>query len=247
MAKIISVVSGKGGTGKSTVSAGLGLSLAKMQYSVLMVDLDIGLRSLDILLGLENKIVFDIGDIIENKCKMSDAITKHKTYSALCLLCAPMSITKSFTVSKVIELIDSLKKEYDYIILDLPAGLGLSVIVAEALTDLLCIVTSPDVVTLRDSRKICDVLSQNSDQECKVIINRVSKTALKTSDVKDLDEVMDMVGAPLLGVVREDQWIVSNLGLTNNPKKATNEMQKTFHAIAKRITGEYVPLVVTTV
>lgn len=247
MAKVISVVSGKGGTGKSTISAGLGLSLAKMQHSVLMVDLDIGLRSLDILLGLENKIIFDIGDVIEKKCKLADAIAKHKVYSALRLLCAPMNVSKSFTVSKVIELIDSLKKEYDYIILDLPAGLGLSVIVAEALADLVCIVTSPDTVTLRDSRKVCDVLGQNPDQECKLIINRVSKTALKTSAVTDLDEVMDLVGAELLGVVREDEWIVSNLGLTSNPKKISNETQRVFNAIAKRISGEYIPLVVTTV
>lgn len=247
MAKIIAVVSGKGGTGKSTISAGLGLSLAKMQHSVLMVDLDIGLRSLDILLGLENKIIFDIGDVIEKKCKLQDAIAKHKVYSALRLLCAPINVSKSFTVSKVIELVDSLKNEYDYIILDLPAGLGLSVIVAEALADLVCIVTLPDIVTLRDSQKICDELIQNPDQECKLIVNRVSKTALKTSGVADLDEVMDMVGAQLLGVIREDEWILSHLGLSETTKKISNETQRVFNAIAKRITGEYTPLIVTTV
>ncbi len=131
MGKVISVVSGKGGTGKSTFSAGLSLSFAREGHNVLLVDLDIGLRSLDIMLGVEHKVVFDIGDVLDKKCKIDDAIVKHKTYTGLRLLCSPSNISKSFHIPSVIELIERIKKDYDYIILDLPAGLGLSIMMSK--------------------------------------------------------------------------------------------------------------------
>lgn len=247
MAKVISVVSGKGGTGKSTFSAGLSLSLAREGKNVLLIDLDIGLRSLDIMLGVEHKVVFDIGDILDNKCKVDAAIVKHKVYSCLKLLCSPVNISKPFHVPSVIELIERIKKDYDYIILDLPAGLGLSIMMSKALADLVCVITTPDIVTIRDSRKVCDVISESCKADFKVVINRVSKTTMKTSKIKDLDEIIDAVAAPLLGVLAEDEWIMNTFGHNNDSKKASIQTEKAFEAMAKRIEGKYIPLVIKAV
>jgi len=242
MAKIVSVVSGKGGTGKSTFSAGIALSFAKLSSTILVVDLDIGLRSLDLLLGLENRVVFDIGDILDGKCKVDSAIVKHKVFSSLKLLCSPQSISKTFVVSGIIDIIRQQENYYDYIILDLPAGLGLSVMVSAELADLVCVVTTPDNVTIRDTRKVCDVISANSDKEIRLVINNVSKISLKTSGLKDLDELMDLAGIPLIGVIKEDKWINKKLGFGTEAVVPANEMQDVFMAISKRISGEYIPL-----
>lgn len=247
MAKVISVVSGKGGTGKSTFSSGLSQAMAKKGHTVLLIDLDIGLRSLDLMLGMENKIVFDIGDILERKCKIEAALTKHKIYSGLRLLCAPNSIEKSFDVVKVIDLIQLQKKAYDYIILDLPAGLGLSVMMSKALADLICIVTTPDPVTVRDAQKVCDTLASCCDIPFKIIINHINKTTMKTSGLTDLDQLLDTVGAPLLGVLKEDKWIMNPFGFNEHIPKATSETQKVFEAIADRIEDKYVPLIIHTI
>ncbi len=247
MGKLVSVVSGKGGTGKSTFSAGISISLAKSGKSVLLVDLDIGLRSLDIMLGLENNVVFDIGDILDDNCKIDDAMVSHQAYPSLKLLCSPLNITKSFVIPKIIELINSQKKKFDYIILDLPAGLGLSVIMAKALADLICVVTTPDAVTIRDTRKVCDVIDSNCDKELKLVINRVSKTAIKLSGLSDLDEILDTVGAPLLGILKEDEWINNSFAIRKVSKSSATQTHLAFDAMAQRIGGKYVPLVIKTV
>lgn len=245
--KVISVVSGKGGTGKSTISAGIALSLAKLGRIVLLVDLDIGLRALDLLLGVEHKLVFDIGDVIDKRCKAADAIVKHKVYSGLQLLCSPVSITKSFNIHKVVEVISKLRRDYDYIILDLPAGLGLSVMMAKEISDEVLVVTTPDAVTIRDSRKICDVLLEKGCTDIRLLINRVSKLSMQTSGLPDLDKIIDDVAAPLLGVIRDDPWISSALKCDSDVKKASAETTNVFNAIADRIEGRYTPLIVKTV
>lgn len=244
MGKIICAVSGKGGTGKSTFSCGVALALAKKGCNVLLVDMDLGLRSLDIMLGVENKVVFDIGDILDEKCKFENAIVKHRVYSCLKLLCSPINITKPFHIPSVIDLIQKHKREFDYIILDLPAGLGLSVIMAKSLADLVCVITTPDIVTVRDARKICDVISENCKTEYKVVINKVSKKALRTSNLTDLDQVLEDVAAPLLGVLSDDEWIINVFGHNGHQKKSSLQTDKAFEAIAKRIEGKYVPLVI---
>lgn len=244
---IISVVSGKGGTGKSTFSAGLAYSFAKAGKSVLLVDLDIGLRSLDIMLGLEHKVVFDLGDVIDDKCKIADAMSKHTVYSSLKLLCSPLNISKSFDIHKVIDLIKSQTSLFDNIVLDLPAGLGLSIIMAKELADLICVMTAPDAITIRDTRKVCDVLSSSCSKDFKIVINHVCKSSMRTSGLRDLDELMDGVGAPLLGVLKEDDWISNGFRPSvdkRGNKKPLPETIKAFDAIAKRIDGKYVPLVI---
>ncbi len=239
LAKIISVVSGKGGTGKSTISAGLALSLAKENKKVLIVDFDIGLRALDIMLGVENSVVFDLGDVLNKKCADEAAMIKVNTN--LVLMCTPMIIDDTTNIGKMLDLIEAYKNIFDYIVLDLPAGLGLSVMVAERLSDLCIIVATTDTVTMRDSRKICDAISENRTIKFNLIINKVSKQCLKAGGINNLDEVMDAIGVPLIGVLQEDNFISGIYSKGVVPKGTSVEV---IDAIAKRICGEYVPLVV---
>lgn len=247
MPKIISVISGKGGTGKSTVSGGIAVSLAKTNKKVLLIDLDIGLRALDIMLGLENSVVFDIGDVFLGNCDVKSALTTYTTHSSLKLLCSPSSIGTEFDINALILLITETKSDFDYIILDLPAGLGLSVILTKALADLSLIVTTTDTVTIRDSRKVCDVISKDCKVPLKLVINKVSKLSIKTGGITDLDEIMDAIGVPLIGVLKEDKWIGAFLSCNVNDKKANPHTIKAFTAIAKRINGDYIPLVIQSI
>ena len=247
MARIIAVVSGKGGTGKSTVAASLSVSLTSLGCSVLAVDLDVGLRSLDILLSLENKLVFDIGDILEGRCDIEHALVSHERYSRLKLLCAPPDASKTFSVPHVIDLIRGAAKGFDYVILDLPAGVGLSVIMARALADLVTVVTVPDLITLRDARKTVDVLLSNCRKPCRLIINKVCRENILAGGVKDLDEVLDIVGIPLLAVIPDDPFINQTAKSQKKRERRAPFTQHVIDAAAHRIVGEYVPLLLTTV
>lgn len=242
MAKIISIVSGKGGTGKSTLSAALSKSLASDNQRVLAIDLDIGLRSLDILLSLEDKIVFDFGDILDGKCSIEAAIVPHHSIKTLFLLSSPNVVSKSFSIQGIISLVKSLSKSFDFILLDMPAGLGISIIMARELANLNIVVTVPDAATLRDTRKISDAISTNTARPSRLVINRVSKTALLSSGIQDLDEIIDSVGIPLLGVIPEDDWINSTVPQKKQNKQSALTAQ-VFDAIAERINGHYVPLI----
>lgn len=240
-------MSGKGGTGKSTLSAAVSLSLAKLGHSVLLVDLDIGLRSLDIMLGLENKVIFDIGDVLVKSCKLDDALINHDVFSSLKLLCSPMKIEKTFDIPNLIELLGSQTEKFDYVILDLPAGIGLSVIIAKALATMICVVTIPDEVTIRDTKSVCDAIFSSCTKDVRLVINRVSKIAMRTSGITDLDQILDTVGVPLLGVILEEQWIKSSISRQKTTSKVSSNTISVFNAIAKRIEGTYVPLIVRTV
>ncbi len=244
MAKIIAVVSGKGGTGKSTVSASLALALAASGSSVLAADLDIGLRSMDILLELENKIVFDIGDVLEKKCAVEDAMAAHSRYDRLKLLCAPVSMTKSFYIPSVTALLRKASSSFDYMILDLPAGLGLSVILARELADLVAVVTVPDIITMRDTRKTVDVILSNCKKPCRLIINKVCRETMTAGGVRDLDEVMDEVGIQLFGVVPWDPYINSRFTSLKGKESRGALTERVFAAMAERVNGRYVPILV---
>ena len=240
MGQVISVVSGKGGTGKSTFSAGLSYAFAERGNRVLLVDMDIGLRCLDIILSVEDKVVFDIGDVVDGMCKLRDALTPHSYYNELYLLCSPINVAKKFDFKKLIEIIIREKENFDYIILDLPAGVGISVMMSKEVADLVCYITTPDAVSVRDTQRISEILvSAKSGIETKLIINRVSRKTMSVGRYDNIDQIMDMVGVQLIGVIREDPKIIGNI----NDRKKT-EVVKVFDSIANRIVGENIDLIV---
>lgn len=239
MAKIIGVASGKGGTGKSTITAALSRALSRIGCSVLAVDLDSGLRSLDILLGVEDKVVFDLQDVMRGVCPVENAVIS--CTEKLSLFCAPAE-RASLDADAVSLFLKRIAASYEYVILDLPAGIGFSAAVAEQIADLTLLVATPDILTMRDARNTADVILSRGSKACRLIANKISQESMLAGGLSDLDELIDGIGIPLLAVVPEDPFI----NVTNEKVKASIRCSSftnhVFEAMARRVTGEYIPL-----
>lgn len=244
MARIIAFASGKGGTGKSTVTAELSCALARYGRRVLAVDMEQELRSLDVLLGVENRVVFDFADVLSGRCSISDALTPHERYPALQLLC--LSADDLPAREDWARLLQEENDAFDDILLDLPAGTGEAVRLAASLADLLCFVTLPDRIAARDARTLADALESTRERPARLIVNRVDRRSMKDGGFADLDELMDFVGLPLLGVIPEDRGIRS-VQLGSRKEERSLLTDTVFDAIACRIMGKYVPLILTEV
>lgn len=244
MAKFIAIASGKGGTGRSTISAQIAKSYANLGKRVLAVDLNIGFRSLDLLLELEDKIVFDLGDVCYNKCNWRDAIVQHFENKNLYLLCSPSSMLdyKDLDIYQMIEYVKVASMNYDVVILDLPVGAGLSVISINLLADFIVLVTLPDPISIRDTKKFKEIIYP-TNRPVKLIINRVSKTNLLVSKIPNLDVIIDDIGVPLIGVIPENPYINEIIEDEDNIKKTTIT-DDIFDAITLRLSGRYVPIVI---
>lgn len=243
MTKVFSIISGKGGTGKSTVCANLAKAFAKMGKKVLAVDLDIGLRSLDLLLCLESKIVFDLGDVIAKKCTPNDAVVSHDEMKNLYLICGPRTLSKEFSVSVLLSSVRELieKGGYDIVLVDLPAGLGFGVLAAKQLCDCCIAVTLPEAVAVRDTSSLVRTVA-GFQKPVVLILNRVSEPMLVQSGFFDLDEVIDRIGAPLIGVLPEDPWINADSAGKNKANKKNRSCSDIFEAISGRLIGRDIPL-----
>lgn len=244
MAKIISITSGKGGVGKSTVAVGLAAAYARRGKKALIIEMDLGLRGLDLMLGMENQIVYDLGDVLADRCKPQDAVAISEQLPALSYLAAPSRPVAQLDFEKLLHCIGLLKRQYDIIVLDMPAGLGLSMAVSQRAADLALIVATPDPVCIRDGAKVASMMEEEGFRQYRVFINRVSRTAIKKSSIHDLDDVIDGVGAPLIGVLTED------IDLQNAQSKGmflpeSERSSMVFAAVSGRLDGEYAPLIIT--
>lgn len=244
--KSLVVTSGKGGVGKTTVTANLSTALALRGKKVCAVDADIGLRNLDIVMGLETRVVYDLVHVIERVCRPKQALIKHKKVEGLFLLPASQTRNKeAITPGQMKDLVQRLKDEeqFDYVLVDCPAGIEQGFRNAIAGADEALIVTTPEVSAIRDADKIIGLLQAEEMYEPKLIINRLSMDMVKRRDMMDKDDIIDILAIELIGVVPEDDQIVasSNKGepvvLTDNSKSAS-----AFKRIARRIEGENIPI-----
>lgn len=242
-AQVAAIASGKGGVGKSTLAVGLGTAAALSGGRVLIVEFDAGLRGVDIMLGLSG-IVYDLGDLLEGRCNISSAIMEAPAVPGLFVIAAPASMNSRMEMSDISLLMDGLRPHFDLILLDMPAGLGLSVRATCVAADLALIVATPDPVCIRDGGKLTQSFVENGFEHHRLIINRVSRNLMRKQIVRDLDEVIDGVGSQLIGVVPEDHetQLASAAG---RPADARSDMRKVCSAIVKRMAGEYIPLIVT--
>ncbi len=243
MAKVISITSGKGGVGKSTLCVGLGMAYALLGKSVLLIEFDIGLRGMDLMLDISDRIVYDLGDLLQGRCNINKAIVESPWNKNLNVIVAPVTMDSPMVINDVNLLITGLRQHFDIIILDTPAGIGVSMKIA-SLSDLVLITTTPDSVCIRDGGKVVEALQKASVKNHRLIINRVSHKLLKKRIVTDLDEVIDGVGSQLIGVLQEDQKMQLQIskGLPLSEKSKIVQICK---AIALRIDGEYIPLLIT--
>ena len=192
MAKIIAVTSGKGGTGKSTVCAGLGYTLAKQGHRTLLIELDFGLRCLDIMFGMENSIEYDLGDVLSGKKKALEAITQVNMASNLNLLCAPKTLT-SVSADQIIDICRSVKKYFEYIIIDTGAGINSHVFDIVEQANLILVVSTPDPVCIRDASLMSDEFYNRGNKSQRLIINKISKKVIGNALVANLDEIIDKI------------------------------------------------------
>ncbi|SHE53085.1 septum site-determining protein MinD [Desulforamulus putei] len=244
MGEVIVVTSGKGGVGKTTTTANLGMGLASHGKKVCLVDADIGLRNLDVVLGLENRIVFDIVDVTSGVCRIRQALIKDKRCEGLHLL--PAAQTKDKTAvnpDQMKELCEELRKEFDYVIIDCPAGIEQGFKNAIAGADKAIVVTTPEVSAVRDADRIIGLLEAAELREPKLIINRYRPKMVNRGDMMSIDDMNEILAIDLLGVVPEDEQVVvtTNKGETV-VRDEKSQSGQAYRNITRRILGENVPL-----
>jgi septum site-determining protein MinD len=242
----IVITSGKGGVGKTTTSANIGTALALQGKKVCLIDTDIGLRNLDVVMGLENRIIYDLVDVVEGRCKVHQALVKDKRFEDLLyLLPAAQTTDKSaVTPEQMKVLISGLKQDYDYIVIDCPAGIEQGYKNAVAGADKAIVVTTPEVSAVRDADRIIGLLEQEKEMEPpKLVINRIRNHLMKNGDMLDVDEITTHLSIELIGIVVDDDEVIkaSNHGepIVLNPN---NKASIAYRNIARRILGESIPL-----
>lgn len=242
---IITITSGKGGVGKTTTTANLSAALASQGKKVVAIDADIGLRNLDVVMGLENRIVYDLVDVVEGTCRLRQAMIRDKRLNDLYLIPAAQSRDKTaVTPGDMIELTNQLRDEFDFIIIDSPAGIEQGFKNAIAPADRVLIVTTPEVSAVRDADRIIGLIESDEKGPGDLIINRLRHDMVKRGDMLNTDDVIDILGVNLLGIVPDDESIIIS---TNQGRPIVMEngslAGQAFRNIALRITGHDVPFV----
>jgi septum site-determining protein MinD len=244
MGEAIVITSGKGGVGKTTTSANIGTALALSGKKVCLVDTDIGLRNLDVLMGLENRIIYDLVDVAEERCKLNQALIKDKRFECLYLLPAAQTKDKtSIQPEQVKKIVQELKQDYDYVIIDCPAGIEQGFKNAVAGADKSIVVTNPEISSVRDADRIIGLLEQEEVEAPKLIVNRLRNHLAKSGDMLDVDEIVSVLSIELLGVVIDDENVIkaANKG-EPVALQPDSKASIAYRNIARRILGESVPL-----
>ena len=243
MSEVIVVTSGKGGVGKTTTSANLGTGLAKLNKKVVLVDTDIGLRNLDVVLGLENRIVYHLVDVIEGNCKIKQALIKDKKNPNLYLLPSAQTRDKTaVTPEQMKQLTEILKEEFDYVILDCPAGIEQGFMNAIAGASRALIVTTPEVSAIRDADRIIGLLEANEVHDIRLIVNRIRMDMVKRGEMMSMEDVVDILSIGLIGAVPDDEQVVISTNQGEPLVGGESLAGKAYMNICRRIVGEDVPI-----
>lgn len=243
MGEAIVITSGKGGVGKTTTTANIGTSLAMMGKRVAMIDADIGLRNLDVIMGLENRIVYDIVDVVEGYCQLRQALIKDKRFDNLYLLPAAQTKDKSAVTPKQMRaLVEELKNDHEFVIIDCPAGIEQGFRNAIAGADRAVIVCTPEVAAVRDADRIIGLLEAASLRHPQLIVNRVKPSMVRRGDMMQVNDILDILAIDLVGVIPDDEQIIvsSNKGDPAVMIQGSRAGQA-YRNIARRLAGENVP------
>ncbi len=242
--RVITITSGKGGVGKTTTTANLGTALAMQGKKVVVVDADIGLRNLDATLGLENRIVYDLVDVVEGQCRLRQALIKDKRQPELYLLPAAQTRDKNAVNSVQMEqLCQQMRQEFDFVVIDSPAGIEQGFRNAIVGADEIVIVANPEMASVRDADRIIGLVEAAGKPEPRLILNRLRPEMVKRGDMMDVADVLEVLGIDLLGIVPEDEAIII---ATNKGEPAVYEQRsragRAFLNTAQRLLGEEIPL-----
>jgi septum site-determining protein MinD len=241
MSRIIVTTSGKGGVGKTTVTANLGMALARLGRQVVLVDADFGLRNLDLLLGLENRVIYTAVEVFTGECRLEQALVKDKREPKLVLLPAAQNRTKeSVSPEQMQQLVSALTKVYNYIIIDCPAGIESGFKNAIVAAKEALIVTTPEIAAVRDADRVVGLLESQGIKRIHLIVNRLRPAMVEVNDMMSVQDVQEILAIPLIGVIPEDERVIvsTNRGeplvLAENPPLAGIA----FDNIARRLEGE---------
>ncbi|MDJ0678713.1 MAG: septum site-determining protein MinD [Xenococcaceae cyanobacterium MO_167.B52] len=246
MSRIIVVTSGKGGVGKTTVTSNLGAALAKLNRKVALLDADFGLRNLDLLLGLEERVVYTALDVLAGDCRLAQALVKDKRLNGLVLLPAAQNRNKEAVSPEDMKKIASaLAKGYDYIIVDCPAGIELGFRNAISAAKEALIVTTPEIAAVRDADRVIGLLEAEGIHKISLIVNRVKPKMVEDNKMMSVDDVLELLAVPLIGVIPDDERVIV---ATNKGEPLVIGEEKclpanSFMNIAKRLEGEKVPFI----
>lgn len=244
MSEIIVITSGKGGVGKTTSTANIGATLATNGFKVALIDADIGLRNLDVVLGLENRIVYDLVDVVEGRCRLRQALIKDKRFDGLFLLPAAQTRDKTAVNPRQMQkLCESLKENFDYIIIDCPAGIEQGFKNAIAGADRAIVVTTPEISAVRDADRIIGLLEASEIRDTKLIVNRIRMNMVKQGNMLSIDDIVEILAIDIIGVVPDDEKIVISTNQGEPLIKDSNSLAgKAYVNIGQRLLGNDVPL-----
>jgi len=243
-AKVLTITSGKGGVGKTTIAANLGVALAVQGQRVVVIDADVGLRNLDVMMGLENRIVYDLVDVIEERCRLRQAMVRDKRLSELFLLPAAQTRDKSAVQpDDMVHICDDLRKQHDFILIDSPAGIEQGFRYAIAPADEIIIVTNPEVAAVRDADRIIGLIEAEEKGPTRLIVNRIKPEMVRRGEMLDIADVIELLAIDLVGIVPEDEAILiaANRGQPIAFSNNSSLTSQSFHNIASRLRGEDVP------
>ena len=244
MSEVIVITSGKGGVGKTTTVANIGTGLAMLGKKVSVVDTDIGLRNLDVVLGLENRIVYNLVDVVNGSCRLRQALIRDKRHPELYLL--PSAQTKDKTAvspEQMIKLTQELREEFDYVLLDCPAGIEQGFKNAIAGADKAIVVTTPEVSAIRDADRIIGLLEAGDIRDIRLIINRLRPDMIARGDMMSVDDVLEILAVDLLGTILDDEQIVVATNQGEPLSGKNSQAEEEYQNICKRILGEDIPFV----
>lgn len=242
-ARVITITSGKGGVGKTTTTANLGIALAMLSQRVVIIDSDIGLRNLDVVMGLENRIVYDLVDAVEGHCRLRQALVRDKRLSELYLLPAAQKRDKeAVNPEQMIELCDQLRPDFDFVLIDSPAGIEQGYRNAVAPADQVTIVTTPEVSAVRDADRIVGLVEAEEKGPATLIINRLDVAMVRRGEMLSTEDVVELLAIDLLGIIPEDREIIvsTNRGAPVALDGKTPSGQA-FRNIAGRLLGQDIP------
>ena len=245
MGQVITITSGKGGVGKTTTTANLGVALAKLEQKVAVIDADIGLRNLDLVLGLENRIVYDIVDVVEGRARLKQALVRDKRHPELCLLPAAQTRNKTaVSPRQMTQVCDALRPFFNFILVDSPAGIEQGFQNAISGADQILVVTTPEMSAVRDADRVIGLVEAAEKNTVQLILNRLKPEMVKRGEMLSVDDVLDVLAIPLLGVIPEDEAIIvaSNDGtpVVMNHRSLAGQV---YSNIARRILGEDPPFI----
>ncbi len=244
-AKIITITSGKGGVGKTTATANISVALAQLGQKVVCIDSDIGLRNLDVVLGLENRIVYDLVDVIEGRCRIRQAMIKDKRFEGLYLIPAAQTRNKNaVSPSDMIQLCNEIREEVNWILIDSPAGIERGFKNAIAPAEEVLVITNPDVSAVRDADRIIGIIESEEKGPAKLIINRLNPEIIRRGEMLDAGDILELLAIKLIGIVPEDEKVLrsTNIGkpVVTHEKSIAGQA---FRNIARRIMGDDIPLI----